>query len=105
MLQLESCTNPAFTTVSTYFGQFSRDGPTEVFDTIRKKVLEQTSFGRVTVKSTAQQVTMKIVDKRKSVFLFNQMNAGGVVIEKRKLLIIKMEFLNTKPSRGFGLQD
>jgi len=74
------------TTASPYFGQFSRDVPSEVFDTIREKVLERTSFGLVTVKSTANQVTLEIVDKRKSVYLFNQMNAGGVVIEKRKLL-------------------
>ena len=57
--------------VSSFFGHLSSEVPTEVFDVIRKEILERTSWGIETTTS-ARQVTLQITELRKATFLFER---------------------------------
>ena len=68
-----------------FYGHFSRDVVKEVFEVILKHILERTNWGIIKSASSAQ-VTVKITEWRKGVYLFTQMNNEGVIVEKENLL-------------------
>ena len=69
---------------SPWCGDFTMDIPREIFDIIYKHIVERNSYGH-TYKETRACVDISIHSVRKARFVFEYMNAEGVIVPKEEM--------------------